>query len=266
MRQDDAKRDVDAAMSFRADQEATMKRIMGQLEAANAQNVKLQEDNARLSDLMTAAGTKEGARVATLEQQLEATETELRGLITQRDALQAERVMMQKMMSDTTASVARLQRENQDAADRAKEASAHERDAQRNHDKKMHELTEQLRNYESQLAQMKNLMNIVQEQRRQLQNDNASLRSELDGVLRKSLSGDMPGSPQVLRGAALRTPSVATRQVDAMLSSGTGSVLPTPSSPVARSPRSPVAPNTGGSVDDLRAQVAELVNRARNAA
>ena len=264
-RMDDAKRDVDAAHTFRAEQEAVMKRMVGQLEAANAQNRSLQEDNARLNNLMTAAGTKEGSRVAALEQQLEGTESELRTLITQRDALQAERVMMQKMMADTTSSVARLQKENQDAADRARDAAAKERDAQRAHDKKLMDLTETVRNYESQLAQTKNLLNIVQEQRRQLQTDNTGLRSELDGILRKSLAGELPGSSPVSMRQPLRTPSVATRHVDAMLSTS-GSVLPTPSTPTMPAHGSPIAPNTGGSVEDLRAQVADLVNRARNAA
>ena len=251
----DAKRDVDAARAFREEQEANMKRIISQLEASNAQNRSLQQDNDRLNELMSASRSKEGSRLATLEHQLENAESELRSAITQRDALQAERTMMQKMMSDTTDSVARLQRENRDAAERAREASVKERDAQKSYDRKLADLTETVRDYESQLAQTKNLLNIIQEQRKQLQDDNASLRAELDGILRKSLNGD--SSPQhAAASSPMRTPSVAMRQIDDILSA---------KSPII-SARSPIPPNTGGSVEDLRAQVAELVSRARNGA
>ena len=112
----------------------------------------------------------------------------LRAAVLEKDALIAERDLMRSTVEDQTRKLTQAQ-EEVNAVGKARKAEIHrQKESLAANETTLQAARENSRKYQSQLTQTKDLLRVVQEARKRLQEDNFALRQELDEVLRRSIT------------------------------------------------------------------------------
>jgi chromosome segregation ATPase len=164
-----------------------------QLNMGAAARRALQEDNAALTRQLSDVQSKWSARVSQMEEQLTTQNKQLAALSNERDASSNERNVaqhtLQNMHRESTSTISRLQGEVRALTSKLKEIESEKTEGTSALKGQVHSLTESLKKFQQQLAQTQSLLLVVQEQRKNLQSDNAALRQELDGLYRGQRDG-----------------------------------------------------------------------------
>jgi chromosome segregation ATPase len=195
-----ARLEADAAVSARAELESLTRRLQDQLERANSQNRSLQEDVDRAGTTLSESQAKARDRISTLEDRLAASQAELVKLGADKDAAVAEHGVMKKRLEASMSQVAALQKEVEELESLRRSAGIKDNKELVEYQRKFTLLSENMRKQSTQLTQTKNLLQVVQEQRKHLQEDNLALRAELDELLSRSLVGGGGGNHGNLTG------------------------------------------------------------------
>lgn len=180
--------DRESANSLRGELSKRLEETLRQLEESNAQNRILQEENQRATSTLADYQTRMTQRIEGFEKQFEESETKLRSAIVDRDSMAADRELMKKTIQDLSTKIESLQSQIGYLEDSRKDSSDRIRQSHATSEAQLAAVRETLRKYQAQLTQTKNLLKVVQDQRKHLQEDNLSLRAELDEVLRRSLN------------------------------------------------------------------------------
>ena len=197
--------DRESANSLRTEVSKRLEETLRQLEDSNAQNRILQEENQRATSTLADYQARMTQRIEGFEKQFEESEAKLRSAIVDRDSMAADRELMKKTIQDLSSKIESLQSQMKYLEDSKKDSSDRIRQSHATSEAQLSAVRETLRKYQAQLTQTKNLLKVVQDQRKHLQEDNLSLRSELDEVLRRSLNaaaqepwrvqGELPSAP-----------------------------------------------------------------------
>ncbi len=201
-----SKAEIESVNATKLDLESQMKRLQQQLEKANTQNRSLQQDNEKSIANANELIVKNRKKQQELEERLSKLEETLRDVVMERDETLAEQSLLKKKLDSANANVTALQEELRSLESKGSEKADQVQKMQAMYQKQITTLNEGTRKQQTQLLQTKNLLGVVQEQRKHLQEEVIQLRAELDRYLVKQLETNMQGPASYL-GNTIKEPS-----------------------------------------------------------
>lgn len=187
--QDSATTELRAAASMTAELQAELNRVKEKLDRSNKARLALQEEAAKASSDLADAQAKATARSAALEGTVGSLEASVRVLSNQIDTLQEEKAKQAAALEAQGVALVTTTREKQAVIQEAERAAEVTRQALTQYAAQVTALSDGLRAMEKQAKQTQNLLSLSQEQRYNLEEANAQLRAELDGIYMASLAG-----------------------------------------------------------------------------
>ena len=182
-----ARMESESSLAARAELEDQVRRLTRQLETATTTARTLQIEADRTSSTLADAQTRARQRSSELEASLAEAASELRAAVADRDDMSRDYAVMKSKLGVSAEDVARLTVEVRRLEEETRGVGAKDRSLANSHAKHTATLQESVRKLEDQLSQNKSLVQVLQEQRKHLQQDNMKLRDELDEYLRENL-------------------------------------------------------------------------------
>jgi chromosome segregation ATPase len=187
--QESSATELRAAASMSAELQAELARAKEKLDKSNKARMALQAEAARAASDLADAQAKASARTAALESNVAALEASVRTLTSQVEDLQDERAHLMAQAEGQQQALAASARDKAAVVAEAERAAEVSRAAISQYAAQVAALSDGLRAVQKQAKQTQNLLTISQEQRRTLEEANAQLHAELDGIYAASLAG-----------------------------------------------------------------------------